>query len=942
MNDGHPVSRSAAEGLVGRETEAALLASFVDEATTSGGVLLLSGDPGVGKSVLLDVAVTLASGAGALVLRSDGVEFLQGVSFSNLSNVLAPLHREIGELAPVHRQALTVALGIGDGAAVDRVVVYSAALALLRKAAGVRPLLLVVDDLQWVDRASAAAFAFIARRLAGSPVGLLAASRTGAEVSIDRTGLPESEVRPLDDTAAADLVRGRFPELGARVRQCVLDQAQGNPLALLELPTAVSGLRNGTLSTSSAVPAPSRRLLDLYGSRIDALPTTTRRLLLLAALEGTGDLRVLRAATGEDVLGDLIPAERAHLVHVDGRGPARLAFRHPLVRATIVWASSGAERIAAHSALAQALADRPDRQVWHLVEATAEPDEHVAMLLERTARQTRRRGDAVGAFNALVRAADLSPGAENRIRRLAEAACVASDSAGELQAAARLLVEARRVDPDLRGSLRAATAASNVLLNRDGDATTAFRLLIDAIAAHAGRPEPPDEEAMLGALRILLRVCLIGGRAEMWDGYHAVMAQMPVRMPRVMEVLVDVYADPARATAQSLARLDEAIRDLHLETELTRIEQVARAALYVDRATRCRAPLWRVVEDGREGGAVASAINALMVLYLDDFMTGQWDECARLIEEGLSLCDTHGYRMMARIFQSGQAMLAAVRGDDDTVRILDLQITDWTNASGFDNVKRGVAYASALAALGRGDYEEAYRKASVVSPPGVLTPHVPPALWACVDLVEAAVRTGRRTEALAHVAAMREAGLPAVSPRLALLTAGSAAMAAPEDQAAGLFEEALAIPGIERWPFAVARVRLAYGRRLRHARAVKDARFQLVAALDTFRLLGATPWAAQAAEELRANGHATSWTHHKSLTNPLTPQEHEIATLAASGMTNKQIGARLFLSHRSVAAHLHRLYPKLGVTSRVTLAEALAALPHPRASAETKAAGTVR
>jgi DNA-binding CsgD family transcriptional regulator len=325
-----------------------------------------------------------------------------------------------------------------------------------------------------------------------------------------------------------------------------------------------------------------------------------------------------------------------------------------------------------------------------------------------------------------------------------------------------------------------------------------------------------------------------------------------------------------------------------------------------------------------------------MVLYLDDFVTGQWDESARLVAEGLSLCETHGYQMMARIFQAGQAMLAAVRGDDDTVRALDQQITAWTDTGGFDNVKRGVSYASALSALGRGNYEEAYRKAATVSPAGSLAPHVPPALWACMDLVEAALRTGRRDEALAHVAAMRAAGLPAVSPRLALLTAGSAAMAAPEDQAAGLFEEALAVPGIERWPFAVARVRLAYGRHLRHARAAKDARFQLIAALDTFRHLGAAPWAARAAEELRANGHATSWAQHNPLKNPLTAQEHQIATLAASGMTNKQIGARLFLSHRSVAAHLHRLYPKLGVTSRVTLAEALAALPPPRAAAGEK------
>lgn len=928
MDRDHLALSKPADGLIGRDAEVELLLSFVDEAITNGGVLLLSGDPGIGKSLLLNVAAEAAREAGALVLRCNGVEFLEGVSFSSLGNVLAPLQREIGEIAPVHRQALTVALGIGDGASVDRIVVYSAALALLRKAADTRPLLLVVDDLQWVDHASAAALAFIARRLTGSRVGFLTSARPGTEAAVHRVGLPELEVRPLDVAASTELVRGRYPELGRRATRCVLDQAQGNPLALLELPTAVSELRHGTLSTLSTVPALSRRLRDLYGSRVEALPTATRRLLLLAALEGTGELRVLQAAAGSDVLADLAPAEQAQLVHVDDRGPGRLAFRHPLVRATVVWASADPERVAAHAALARALADRPDRQVWHLVAATAEPDEHVAVLLEQTARKTRGRGDSIGAFNALVRAADLSPDAEDRIRRLAEAACVASDVAGELQMAAQLLVEARRADPHLRGSLRAATAAANVLFNREGDVTTAFRLLVDAITTHANRPDQGGEEAMLGALRILVRLCLIGGRAEMWAGYHAVMAQVTVQLPPLLELLVDIYADPARASAEALARLDAAISNLHLETDPTRIEQIARSALYVDRAMRCRAPLWRVVEDGREGGAVASAINALMVLCLDDFMTGQWDESAQLAAEGLKLCEAHDYQMMARFFQADQAMLAAVRGDDDTVHALEQQISAWTALGGVDNVKCGVMYAAALAALGRGDYEEAYRKASAVSPPGVLAPHVPPpALWACMDLVEAAVRTGRRAEALAHLTAMREVGLAAVSPRLALLTAGSAAMAAPQDQATELFEEALAIPGIERWPFAVARVRLAYGRHLRHAHCAKAARFHLVAALDAFRHLGAAPWAGRVAAELRANGQVTSWTQYKPTANPLTPQEHEIATLAASGMTNKQIGAHLFLSHRSVAAHLHRLYPKLGIASRVTLAEALDALP---------------
>ncbi|MGW7544296.1 AAA family ATPase [Streptomyces sp. NPDC054770] len=927
MGGDHAALRSVADDLVGREEEVRLLESFVDEATVSGGLLVLSGEPGVGKSVLLDVAAKAAAGAGALVLRSDCVESVESVSFSNLCNVLAPLHREIDGLEPAHRHALMVALGMSDEAVVDRVIVYNAALALLRRAAGAGPLLMVVDDLQWVDRASAAALAFIARRLTGSTVAFLAASRPGAETGLDRTGLPELELRPLDRAASARLVRGRFPELSPRTVRYVVDQAQGNPLALLELPTAVSELRHVRLSTRSTVLPLSRRLQNLYASRVEELPPSTRRLLLLAALEGTGDLRILRAAaSGADALGDLAPAERAQLVRVGNRGLARLAFRHPLVRATIVSSSTSGERVAAHAALAQALSDRPDRQVWHLVEATAEPDEHVAALLEKTAYRTRRRGDTTGALNALVRAADLSPALADRSRRLVEAACMGSEVAGELPAAAQLLAEARRADPHLRGSLRAATAASNVLLNSDGDVNTAYRLLLGAIATRTGRPEQGDEEALREALRALIRVCLIGGRAELWDRFHAFAAQATVRLPRPLE-LVSVYADPTRATDQSRARLDTAIRDLHMEADPSRIVQIGRAAAMVDRTAQCRSALWRVIDDGRDGGAVASAIYALIQLCMDDFTTGQWDECALLAAEGLRLSDTYGYRQLALSFQAAQALLAAVRGDDETVCALTRQITEWTAPRGFRSVECWAHYASALAAMGRGDYETAYRNASAISPPGVLPTYLPSALRVPMDLVEAAVRTGRRAQALAHAAAMRQAGIAAVSPRLALLTAGSAAIAAPADQATALFEEALAIPGTERWPFAVARVRLAYGQHLRHTRAAKDARLHLAAALDTFRHLGATPWAARAAEELRAIGHATSWAHGNLPANPLSSQEHRIATLAASGLTNKQIGARLSLSHRSVAAHLHRLYPKLGITSRVTLAAALAALP---------------
>jgi DNA-binding CsgD family transcriptional regulator len=273
-----------------------------------------------------------------------------------------------------------------------------------------------------------------------------------------------------------------------------------------------------------------------------------------------------------------------------------------------------------------------------------------------------------------------------------------------------------------------------------------------------------------------------------------------------------------------------------------------------------------------------------------------------------------------------QALLAAGRGDYDTTRALTDQMIQWAAPRRARAIQAYAWQARGLAALGRGDYEEAYQQAAAISPAGILASHVLNALHVPMDLVEAAVRTGRRAEAAAHVAAMRDAGLAALSPRLALLASGSAAIAATDDSAPGLFEEALAIPGADRWPFDLARVQLAYGERLRRAQATTGSRLHLTAALETFERLGARPWADRAAGELRATGQTrprTDERHHVSL----TPQEREIAMLAAAGLSNKQIGQRLFLSPRTVGGHLHRIFPKLGITSRAALHAALGSLP---------------
>jgi DNA-binding CsgD family transcriptional regulator len=405
------------------------------------------------------------------------------------------------------------------------------------------------------------------------------------------------------------------------------------------------------------------------------------------------------------------------------------------------------------------------------------------------------------------------------------------------------------------------------------------------------------------------------------------MGRLEPHAPRFLELLAKTIPDPARDAVTVLDRLDEAIADLNHESSPTRITRVAVASSYVDRLPQCRTALWRVVDDGRAGGAVTMSIQALTLLGFDAFLTGQWDSLAEMADEAVSLCDTHSYGLLRWPARSLQALLASVRGDSATARAIADEVTGWAAPRRAVAMHVYVLHARALDAIGCGDFENAYRHACAISPAGTIMSHVPHAMWMVLDLVEAAMRTGRKDEAAAHVAAALETGLPAISSRLALITFGARAIAGSDDQdATTSFEQALSVPGAEQWPFDLARLQLAFGERLRRARATTRAREVLTSARDTFQRLDAKPWTRRAGNELRASGRTIGQT---GLSGPasLTPQQLEIAQLAAEGLTNKEIGERLFLSHRTIGTHLYQIFPKLGITSRAALRDALIDLP---------------
>ncbi|MER5698278.1 ATP-binding protein [Streptomyces mirabilis] len=924
MSSGDSRGQTATGTLIGRSRDLKQLHDLLGLGA-EGGALLLSGEAGVGKSALLDAVAEAASVAGARVLRATGTQFEADCSYSGLNQVLFPLQEAMDCLENTYRDVLRVALGFQSGPPPQRLVVSNATLALLQKAAADQPLLVIIDDLPWIDRPSAAVLDFAARRMTGSGVSLLAAARSGSPALYESGGLQEYALAPLDKEAADHLLTSRFPGLAGRVRERLMTTAQGNPLALLELPTALRAAQLAALEELPAVLPLPRRLGNLFGSRIAGLPERSQRLILLAALEGTGDLGILQAAARQaglgDALDDLAPAERAHLVHIDLE-TRRLSFRHPLVRSASVETSASGARHAAHRALAHALAEQPERQAWHLGEATLEPDEHVAALLEHAACLTLQRGDAVGSVRTLMRSAALTPHGPERGRRLAEAAYIGAESTGSLHSAQALLDDVRQAGPTVQVSLRSAAAGAVLLLNGDSDLDTAHRLLVCAIEDTPHEYDARDA-ALIDALHLLLLICFYGGRQELWRPFYTALERLRPKVPPTLSAAAKTFSDPARTGAAAREELERLLAELPQQTDPAEIARTGTAALYLDRLGDVREAAWRVVRQGRAGGPARRHLAGLMHLCLDDYLVGSWDEAQQLADEGSRLCDDYGYTFFSWYFLSIRAMVAAARGEEETCRTAVDRITRWATPRGVHSALHYAHHAATIAALGSSDFSSAYQYASAISPAGRLASHVPHALWVMMDLVEAAVRTGSQEEAVRHVRAMQDADVAALSPRLALAMQASAALCTREDAAAvRLFKTALDISGADRWPFDYARVQLFLGERLRRMRATEKSRKPLSVALVTFERLGARPWAERAGKELRAAG-ANTWRARQERTHALTPQEMEIARLAASGLTNKQIAERLFLSHRTIGAHLYQLFPKLGITSRAMLRDAL-------------------
>ncbi|MFJ3582195.1 BREX system ATP-binding domain-containing protein [Streptomyces sp. NPDC090127] len=905
------MSLSGGACLVGRERETALLGRALDEVLSGAGgsVALLRGEAGIGKTALLEWAEARARERGFAVLRAVGAEAEAELPFGALHQILWPLLERSRALAPRQREALECALGLREGLPPGGFMVGAAALALLAEAARARPLLLLVDDLHWVDSSSAAVFAFLHRRVGELPLAIVSATRPDG-AAVEGWPAPPVDVEALAHAEADVLLRRSHPRLAAVTADRVLAEAGGNPLALVELP-----LQLHQDHVRGIVPLPERlplgqRLERMFADRLASLSDDAARVLLLGALGGGAATRSigtwLRAVAGEDSEEVLERIAASGLARLDGAG--RLAFRHPLVRSAVVSMASGTQQRGAHRALADGLPADDPRRLVHEASAALLPDEELAgRLYEAGRRIARRGGDAEGAL-LLDRAAALSTDPDARARRLTWAAVTAARS-GRLRYTARLVEEVKRgpVPADIAPLFAYATVY--VDQSHRVDFSSSFTLLPEALDALAAQ----GPEAFGGlAEQVYFKLLLAATYTDDPRGWRALEHHRDQVSP-LARLCHRAWSDPARTAHGVSEELWALAEGMSAEQEAGGAWLLLWTASAVDIA---QGGLWRRFT-GQHAYATQGSI--AKARSYQDFLHGRWDTAEDCLREA-EAADELGYHCNALMFRLHHAHFLAGRGDGAGLDAAEKAIRPEALRARMRFVTDRLTHLRGLVALAHGRYEEAWSYVCALTPPGVLPRGVPWFHLPFLDVVEAAVHTGRRREAEAHVAAGREARMAEISPHHAFLFAAAVALAAPDEEADARFRDAYAVPGSGQWVFERARLRLAHGSWLRRRRRA-EARDVLGEARRTFRELRAAPWVERCDQELRAAGHPVG----PATSGPgvLTGQELRIAELAATGLSNKEIGALLRLSPRTVAAHLYKIFPKLGITSRAAIAQAL-------------------
>lgn len=897
--------------LFGRGPQADMLTALIDDIHGSGGrTVLVRGAPGIGKSALLAHAVTRASAAGFTIVRLFGEPAESNVPYAGLQQLAHSLRGNRDALAEPQRSALAMALGTGEATVPDVFLVGLATLNLLVEAAAQAPVLLVADDIQWLDDPTLSLLVFMARRVQTEPVLLVGAAREGYRGRLSADELTALTLPPLSDADAESLLDAIAPDLPPAARRRVLSEAAGNPLALTELPRVVM---SGQSAHAGALPL-TERLERAFSERLATLPAPTGALLRMAAVNdrpALGEIiEAARAWTGAQVsVADLDPAVSAMLVDVVG---TEIRFRHTLMRSAIHQSMTVADQRAAHAILAQVLpASQEDRRIRHQAAAAALPDEAVAARLAAAADRAARRGGAAAAVDALIRAAALSEDPQSRAERLLRAADFAVEL-GQRDTVGRLLDEASDRGLSAQQRVKVAWLRGSFDEGLRQQASNATRLTTLAEDVAAG-----------GDVSLAVRILWSAAQLCFWSEPGA----------EVRQLVLDA--------AEKLP-LDEL--DPWLLAILAYVAPIGRGAVVIDRARRVAT---RPDDDGRAyrmlstgallcgafelsrefSAAAATALRAQGRLGLlarvvgaeawSAIVVGDLGAAIVACDESRRLARETTQQLMYALMSATAAKLAALRGETSKALALAEEAEEIGLPAGARPVLATALMARGLAALGDGRFDEAYghfRRLHDRADPAF---QIALRLTSLGDLVDAATHSGRAEQVRPIVAELAQLAARTPAPVLHADLRLARALLAADDEAEGLFEAALRAD-LTAWPLIRSRSQLAYGEWLRRHRRALESRDHLRAARDMFDALGAIPWSERARRELRATGEAS---RHRDpdARDQLTPHELQIAQLAAEGLTNREIGQRLYLSHRTVSSHLHRIFPKLGVASRSEL-----------------------
>jgi DNA-binding CsgD family transcriptional regulator len=867
----------------------------------------------MGKTTLLDYASRVCDGC--RVIRAGGVESELELPFAALHQLCMPLLDDLETLPAPQLEALRTAFGLRSGPRPDRFLVGLAVLTLLSNAAVPQPLICVIDDAQWLDRCSAQVLSFVARRLQAESVMALFAERDHDQPT-DLDGLPELVLQRLSDADARELLASSTPgRFDKRVRQRIIDEARGNPLALLELPRGVSSASlAGGFAVADSLPLVSR-VEASFRRRVDQLPEETQRLLLLGAAEPTGDPMLLWQAAA--VLGLRIeaaaPAEAADLIAVG----TRVTFCHPLLRSAIYRAASADRRRNAHRALAEAIdAERdPDRRAWHRAHAALAPDEEVALELELSADRAQARGGIAAGAAFLQRAVALTVDPARRAER-ALAAAQASLEAGAFDAALGVL------DTAQAGPLSKLQGARLDLLRGRIAAASSFGSAAAPLLKAARQLEPLDvdlaRETYIEALGTAMAAGELAGAETLREVSQAVRsAPPPAHEPLASDLLLDglaqLVAEGLGPAAPTLRKAVSAFRDDEKVLQFGGMAWAAAAALWD--VESWDAVGTRRLQRARDAGALAQLVRALQGRGIIAAWSGDFREAASVVAEADAVTAAIGIR----IASYGGMLLTAYQGREAEASALLTTTIENSTASGEGLGVQFARWSTAILFNGLGRYGEALvaaRQASDAAPELIVS-H-----WALAELVEACARSGNSNLAAEALERLVEASSASGTDWGLGIVARSRALVSEYEAAEALYREAITRLG--RTPFRpeLARAHLVYGEWLRRENRRMDAREQLRTAHELFISFGADAFAERTRRELLATGEKVRKRSDETR-GQLTAQEEQIARLAADAQTNQEIGARLFLSPRTVEWHLHKVFAKLGVTSRMHLRDKL-------------------